>query len=61
MTRKIDCTTAVVVREPTSSLLPSTCMPWKQPASAMMKPKTGALMSAIQRSVIGMTSCSRWM
>src|SRR5205085_11296869 len=42
ITRKIDWTTAVVVREPTSSLLPCTSMPWKQPASAMIKPNTGA-------------------
>ena len=59
MTRKIDWTTAVVVREPTSSLLPWTSMPWKQPERAMMKPNTGALMSAIHKSVDGITSCRR--
>src|SRR3546814_5774306 len=31
ITRKIACTTAAVVRRPTSSAFPSTCMPWKQP------------------------------
>ena len=61
ITRKIDWTTAVVVREPTCSLSPSTSIPWKQPASAMMKPNTGALIIAIHMSVIGITSCSRWM
>ena len=38
-----------------------TCIPWKQPAMAMIMPNTGALISAIQRSVIGMTSRIRWM
>src|SRR3546814_17009640 len=46
MTRKMPWTTAVVVRSPTSSASPSTCSPWKQPAMAMLRPKTGALMSA---------------
>jgi hypothetical protein len=45
MTRKIAWTTAAVVRVPTSSLLPWTCIPWKQPASAMITPNTGALIS----------------
>ncbi len=47
ITRKIACTTAEVVRRPTSSALPRTCRPWKQPAMAMMRPKTGALMRPI--------------
>src|SRR5688500_15895757 len=61
MTRKIDWTTAVVVRIPTSSLLPWTSMPWKQPARPMMKPNTGALISPMHKSASGTTSCRRWM
>ena len=45
ITRKMPCTTADVVRAPTCSASPSTCIPWKQPATAMIAPNTGALTS----------------
>src|SRR3546814_12783908 len=61
ITRKIACTTAAVVRRPTSSALPSTCMPWKQPEMAMIIPKTGAFTNPTYKSVIGTTSRNRWM
>ncbi|PAV93685.1 hypothetical protein WR25_26797 [Diploscapter pachys] len=61
MTRKIACTTADVVRRPTCSASDSTSMPWKQPAIAMIAPKTGALIRPMYRSVIGTTSRMRWM
>src|SRR3546814_2651853 len=50
ITRKIACTTAAVVRRPTSSAFPSTCMPWKQPEMAMIIPKTGAFTNQTYRS-----------
>jgi phospholipid/cholesterol/gamma-HCH transport system permease protein len=43
----------VVVREPTSSLLPWTSMPWKQPESAMMKPITDLWIALIKAPVFG--------
>src|SRR3546814_12646637 len=55
ITRKIACTTAAVVRKPTSSAFPSTCMPWKQPETAMIIPNTGALINPTYRSVLGTT------
>src|SRR3546814_8112336 len=60
ITRKIACTTALVVRRPTCSASDSTSMPWKQPAIAMIAPNTGALTSPTSRSVIGTTSRRRW-
>src|SRR3546814_8999162 len=61
ITRKIACTTAAVVRRPTSSAFPSTCMPWKQPELAMIIPKTGALTNPTYKSVLGTTTRHRWM
>ena len=60
MTTKIDSTTARVVRSPTDSALPVTCIPWKQPIMAMMMPNTGALMRPMTMSDSGVTSCRRW-
>src|SRR5690606_38634686 len=44
MTRKSACTGAAVGRRPPSSALPRSCMPWKQPVTAITSPNTGALM-----------------
>src|SRR3546814_18519677 len=43
LTRKIASTTARVVRRPTDSALFETCMPSKQPTTAMMPANNGAL------------------
>ena len=59
ITRKIDWTTAAVVLSPTCSASLATSIPWKQPVSAIMNPKTGALISPTQRSVAGTTSAVR--
>src|SRR3546814_11259792 len=61
ITRKIACTTAAVVRRPTSSAFPSTCMPWKQPEMAMLIPKTGAFTNHTYKYVIGTTPRTRWL
>ena len=43
ITRKIDWTTLRVVWRPTASAPPLVRKPWKQPTTAMMTAKTGAL------------------
>src|SRR3546814_7118634 len=60
ITRKIACTTAAVVRRPTSSAFPSTCIPCTQPVMAMLIPKTGALTTPTSRSVIGTSAHNLW-
>src|SRR5262249_10143998 len=59
MTRKIDCTTATVVRRPSSREESRTCMPRYTPAMAISMANTGALMMPTQKVVGAIESFTR--
>ena len=59
MTRKIDSTTARVVRRPTLSAEPVTCMPRQVPMRPMMRAKNGALTMPTQKVWNSMLPASR--
>src|SRR5690554_5364598 len=53
MTKKIDCTTAEVVRSPTDWALPATLKPSRQPMSAINPANSGALDKPSHRCLTG--------
>src|SRR6185295_11542542 len=59
ITRKIDCTTATVVRRPSSREDSRTCMPRTVPTNAMSIANTGALITPTQNVVGAIDSCTR--